>query len=155
MCRLLLQRGLHSSWIGRHSVTSPFARRRCRQLDPFVTSDAPDTRALTEAPQRQSLPAGGQRSRSRRPSTTEFDKTRGNIRLDDGRVLAAQARMSTPGTRAQPVNCVERWIGRAMAIWVHPVGAWRLRSKRVRLVLLFGYVATGYLVGILSSLYFS
>jgi len=49
------------------------------------------------------------------------------------------------------MNCVERWIGRAAAILVHPVGAWRAPSTCVRLVLIFGYLATGYLVGILSA----
>lgn len=51
------------------------------------------------------------------------------------------------------MNGVERWIGRAAAICVHPVGAWRVPSTRVRLVLIFGYVATGYLVGILGAFF--
>ena len=37
---------------------------------------------------------------------------------------------------------------------MHPVGAWRVPSTRVRLVLVFGYVATGYLVGLLSLFFF-
>jgi hypothetical protein len=61
--------------------------------------------------------------------------------------------MSTPASHTEPMNCVERWIGRAAAIWVHPVGAWRVPSTRVRLVLIFGYVATGYLVGIVSAFF--
>jgi len=61
--------------------------------------------------------------------------------------------MSTPGTHPERMNGVERWIGRAAAIWVHPVGAWRVPSRRVRLVLVFGYVATGYLVGLLSAFF--
>jgi hypothetical protein len=69
------------------------------------------------------------------------------------RFLRSQPTMSTPGTHAHGMNCVERWIGRAAAIWVHPVGAWRVPSMRVRLVLLLGYVATGYLVGLLSAFF--
>jgi hypothetical protein len=61
--------------------------------------------------------------------------------------------MSTPASHTERINCVERWIGRAAAIWVHPVGAWRVPSTRVRLVLIVGYVATGYLVGILSAFF--
>ena len=59
--------------------------------------------------------------------------------------------MSMPATHLEPMNCVERSIGRAAAILVHPVGAWRVPSTRVRLVLVFGYVATGYLVGLLIA----
>jgi len=61
--------------------------------------------------------------------------------------------MSTPASQTEPMNSVERWIGRAAAICVHPVGAWRVPSRRVRLVLILGYVATGYLVGILSAFF--
>lgn len=61
--------------------------------------------------------------------------------------------MSMPGTDTERMNCVERGIGRAAAIWMHPVGAWRVPSTRVRLVLVFGYVATGYLVGILTAFF--
>ena len=61
--------------------------------------------------------------------------------------------MSTPATHTEPMNCVERSIGRAAAILVHPVGAWRVPSTRVRLVLVFGYVATGYLVGLLIAFF--
>jgi hypothetical protein len=67
--------------------------------------------------------------------------------------LRLQSHMSTPGSRTEPMNRVERWIGRAAAIWVHPVGAWRAPSTRVRFVLVFGYVATGYVVGILSAFF--
>ena len=62
--------------------------------------------------------------------------------------------MTSRGTHTEPIGRVERWIGRSAAIWVHPIGAWRVPSKRVRLVLIFGYVATGYLVGMLSALFF-
>jgi hypothetical protein len=51
------------------------------------------------------------------------------------------------------MTCVERWIGRTAAICLHPVCAWRVPSTRVRVVLVFGYVATGYLVGILSAFF--
>lgn len=61
--------------------------------------------------------------------------------------------MSIPAIHSEPMNCVERSIGRAAAILVHPVGAWRVPSTRVRLVLVFGYVATGYLVGLLSAFF--
>lgn len=67
--------------------------------------------------------------------------------------LRPQRRMAPPASHPEPMNCVERWIGRAAAICVHPVGAWRVPSTRVRLVLIFGYVATGYLVGILSAFF--
>jgi hypothetical protein len=48
-------------------------------------------------------------------------------------------------------NWIERAIGRSLAIWTHPVGAWRRPSWRVRLVLVVGYVLAGY-VGVLSTL---
>lgn len=67
--------------------------------------------------------------------------------------LRPQPHMSTLGTPAERMNRAERWIGRAAAIWVHPVGAWRVPSTRVRLVLLVGYVATGYVVGLLSAFF--
>ena len=67
--------------------------------------------------------------------------------------LRLPPQMLTPASHIEPMNCVERWIGRAAAIWVHPVGAWRVPSTRVRLVLIFGYVATGYLVGIVSAFF--
>ena len=67
--------------------------------------------------------------------------------------LRPQRRMATPGSHTEPMNCVERWVGRTAAICVHPVGAWRVPSTRVRLVLIVGYVATGYLVGILSAFF--
>jgi len=69
------------------------------------------------------------------------------------RFLRPQRRMATPGSHTEPMNCVERWIGRAAAICVHPVAAWRARSTHVRVVLISGYVATGYLVGILSAFF--
>lgn len=96
----------------------------------------------------QSLPAGGQGSRITAPSTAELDDIRGKYRSDDGEILATVACMSMPGTHTERMNGVERWIGRAAAICVHPVGAWRVPSRRVRLVLVFGYLATGYLVGL-------
>ena len=61
--------------------------------------------------------------------------------------------MPTPETQTERMNCVERWIGRAAAICVHPVGAWRVPSTRVRLVLVFGYVVTGYLAGLLVAFF--
>ena len=65
-------------------------------------------------------------------------------------VLRTYPRMAKRAIHLEPMNYVERSIGRAAAILVHPVGAWRVPSTRVRLVLVFGYVATGYLVGLLS-----
>ena len=62
--------------------------------------------------------------------------------------------MPTLGSHPEPMNRVERAIGRAAAIWVHPVHAWRVPSTRVRLVLICGYVATGYLVGMLGAVLF-
>jgi hypothetical protein len=84
---------------------------------------------------------------------TPFSSDREMLGRTAATFLRSQPRMSTPETYAEGMNCVERWIGRAVAIWVHPVGAWRVPSMRVRLVLVFGYVATGYLVGLLSAFF--
>lgn len=48
---------------------------------------------------------------------------------------------------------MERWIGRSLAIWIHPVSAWHLPSRAARRLLVVGYGAAGYLVG-LAVLYF-
>jgi hypothetical protein len=83
-----------------------------------------------------------------------FDNIRGILAASTvATFLRLPPQMSTPASHIEPMNCVERWIGRAAAIWVHPVGAWRVPSTRVRLVLIFGYVATGYLVGIVSAFF--
>lgn len=88
------------------------------------------------------------------PSTNGFDyNPRHMFGWTTAAFLRPQRRMSTPGSHTEPMNGVERWIGRAAAICVHPVGAWRVPSTRVRLVLIFGYVATGYLVGILGAFF--
>ena len=67
--------------------------------------------------------------------------------------LRPQRRMAMPENPTEPMNCVERWLGRAAAICVHPVAAWRAPAARVRVVLIFGYVVTGYVVGILSAFF--
>ena len=40
----------------------------------------------------------------------------------------------------------EIFIGRSAALFVHPMAAWRSRSKRDRAVLLFSYFAISYLL---------
>ena len=41
----------------------------------------------------------------------------------------------------------ERLIGRSLALGVHPYAAWRLSPASVRIALVAGYVAAGYLGG--------
>jgi len=45
---------------------------------------------------------------------------------------------------------LEILIGRSLALWVHPVAAWRSGSTSVRLHTVFGYFAAGYLLTFLA-----
>jgi len=48
--------------------------------------------------------------------------------------------------RTRPSNRVEVLIGRSAALCVHPLAAWRSRSRIDRVLLLISYVALSYVV---------
>ena len=48
--------------------------------------------------------------------------------------------------RTRPSNRVEVLIGRSAALCVHPLAAWRSRSRIDRALLLISYVALSYVV---------
>jgi hypothetical protein len=43
-------------------------------------------------------------------------------------------------------SAVERFIGRSLAVCVHPVAAWRLRSVSARVQVVAGYALGGYVL---------
>jgi hypothetical protein len=48
---------------------------------------------------------------------------------------------------SRPANRFEIWLGRSLALWAHPLAAWRLSSPRVRARIVAGYIAAGYVAG--------
>ena len=48
--------------------------------------------------------------------------------------------------RTRPSNRIEVLIGRSVALCVHPLAAWRSRSRIDRVLLLISYVALSYVV---------
>ena len=50
-------------------------------------------------------------------------------------------------TAARSLECL---VGRMLAYGVHPVAAWRVTSARNRWVLVAGYGAAGYVVGLVT-----
>ena len=51
----------------------------------------------------------------------------------------------------QPASPTEVFVGRSLAMCVHPVAAWRLSSVRGRLLVIAGYAAAGY-TGVFAAL---
>jgi hypothetical protein len=46
-----------------------------------------------------------------------------------------------------PPNRFEIWLGRSLALCVHPFTAWRLSSGATRALIVMGYAAAGYVAG--------
>ena len=67
--------------------------------------------------------------------------------------LRERAAMAGHQNVSQQGNRIERLIGWSLAIWIHPVAAWQLRSRRARTVLVVGYFAASYL-GVSAALHF-
>ena len=54
--------------------------------------------------------------------------------------------------RDRPASRCEVFIGRSLAMCVHPFAAWRSRARSVRVLVLAGYFAAGY-VSVLAALF--
>ena len=67
----------------------------------------------------------------------------------EGEILASDSNMPN---RAPSASKLEIVIGRSLAACVHPVAAWRHRSKIVRYQIVAGYVLASYILGLLIVL---
>lgn len=49
-------------------------------------------------------------------------------------------------------NIFELFLGRSLACCLHPFAAWRVKPRRVRAGILAGYIAAGYVAGVIALL---
>jgi hypothetical protein len=72
--------------------------------------------------------------------------------FSDGAVLAGTCRMAPAHKR--PSHVLEVLIGRSAALCLHPIAAWRSRSRNDRALLIASYFAISYVIvfGLLHAL---
>jgi hypothetical protein len=58
----------------------------------------------------------------------------------------APARNRASNRRNRPANRIEVLVGRSAALCVHPLAAWRSRSRNDRALLVISYVAISYVI---------